>query len=130
MTIVVLTVANTTSCSSFIGKMDTLRWTKHMEECLEVLDREKEFPLDDVLVALIRLQLVAEDAQKLLVRDVMGDTDQTPTFLFKKSLLLRLQTIRDSMPAIAASNCMFPSLSMITFGIDAHQTLCRHGSRV
>lgn len=88
-----------------------------MDECLEVLEREKETPLDEVLVTLIKLQLVSEDTQKLLVRDVMGDTtSQTPTYVFRKGLMTRLQTIRDSMPAISASNCTFAfALAIVTW---------------
>lgn len=84
-----------------------------MDECLQVLDREKEYPLDDVLVTLVKLQQVSEETQKLLVRDVMGETNQTPTYVYKKSLSNQLQAIRDGMPASIAANCtssLFPVL--------------------
>ncbi|KAM5372836.1 hypothetical protein ACJZ2D_007293 [Fusarium nematophilum] len=83
--------------SSFVGKMDTLRWTPHMDECLTTLERDKEHPSDEVLVAFARYQLVADEAQKLLVRDVMGETSQAPTYVFRKSMLAKLQEIRDGM---------------------------------
>ncbi|KAM5345319.1 hypothetical protein ACJ41O_011181 [Fusarium nematophilum] len=87
----------TSVISSFVGKMDTLRWTPHMDECLTTLERDKEHPSDEVLVAFARYQLVADEAQKLLVRDVMGETSQAPTYVFRKSMLAKLQEIRDGM---------------------------------
>ncbi|KAK7420106.1 hypothetical protein QQX98_002969 [Neonectria punicea] len=83
----------TSVMTSFIGKMDTLRWTPHMDDCLKALERDRESPSDEVLAAFIKYQLVAEEAQKLLVRDVMGESSQTPTYVFKKGMLARLQEI-------------------------------------
>ncbi|EEU43187.1 uncharacterized protein NECHADRAFT_46784 [Fusarium vanettenii 77-13-4] len=42
-------------------------------------------------------QLVADEAQKLLVRDVMGESSQAPTYVFRRGLLNRLQEIRDGL---------------------------------
>ncbi|KAF4979890.1 hypothetical protein FZEAL_4001 [Fusarium zealandicum] len=87
----------TSVLSSFVGKMDTLRWTPHMDECLTVLEREKEHPSDEVLSAFIRYQLVADEAQKLLVRDVMGEATQAPTYIFRKAMLAKLQEIHNGL---------------------------------
>lgn len=38
------------SVSSFLQKIDTLRWTSHMDECLQVLDERKEYPSDEGIV--------------------------------------------------------------------------------
>ncbi|KAM0403632.1 hypothetical protein ACHAO7_000292 [Fusarium culmorum] len=88
----------TSVMSSFIGKMETLHWTLHMSDCLDVLEREKRYPSDELLTAFIRYQLVADEAQKLLVRDVMGDPSPPPTYIFRKSLLAKLQAVRDGLP--------------------------------
>ena len=56
-----------------------------MSDCLDVLEREKRYPSDELLTAFIRYQLVADEAQKLLVRDVMGDPSPPPTYIFRKS---------------------------------------------
>lgn len=90
--------ANVFRMASFIGKMDTLRWTPHMDDCLKVLERDHEHPSDEVLVSFLKYQLVGEEAQKLLLRDVMGEGGQTPTYVFKKGLLSRLQEIRAGIP--------------------------------
>ncbi|KAF4446347.1 transcription factor [Fusarium austroafricanum] len=84
--------------SSFVGKMEALVWTSHMSDCLDALERDKLYPSDDLLVAFVRYQLVADEAQKLLVRDVMGESASTPTYIFRKSLLAKLQAVRDGLP--------------------------------
>ncbi|KAG5787903.1 hypothetical protein H9Q69_013033 [Fusarium xylarioides] len=89
----------TSVMSSFVGKMDPLQWTPHMSDCLEALERDKLWPSDELLAAFVRYQLVADEAQKLLVRDVMGETSSAPTYVFRKSLLAKLQAVRDGLPA-------------------------------
>ncbi|KAF9770589.1 hypothetical protein IL306_011843 [Fusarium sp. DS 682] len=87
----------TSVMSSFVGKMDPLQWTPHMTDCLDALEREK-YPSDELLVAFVRYQLVADEAQKLLVRDVMGESSPAPTYVFRKSLLAKLQAVREGLP--------------------------------
>ncbi|UNI25075.1 hypothetical protein JDV02_010780 [Purpureocillium takamizusanense] len=88
----------TSVCTSFIGKMETLHWTSHMEESLETLDREKDQPLDEILVALVRTQLINEEAQKLLRLQGCGDDSQGPTHIYKPGLLMRLEELRRRLP--------------------------------
>ncbi|KAH7002074.1 hypothetical protein EDB80DRAFT_867093 [Ilyonectria destructans] len=99
----------TSVMTSFIGKMDTLRWTPHMEDCLKALERDREHPSDEVFVAFVKYQLVAEEAQKLLVRDVMGESSQTPTYIFKKGMLANLQDINDTLTPNLLSNMVLQS---------------------
>ncbi|KAF7564118.1 hypothetical protein G7046_g61 [Stylonectria norvegica] len=101
--------------TSFIGKMDSLRWTPHMEDCLDVLDRTKQEPSDVTLVAFIKLQLVCEEAQKLLVRDVMGEMGPAPTYIFKKGMLAKIKEIQESLPfALASSRELLPCYDLST----------------
>ena len=80
-----------------------------MSDCLDVLEKDKQYPSDELLVAFIRYQLVADEARKLLVRDVMGESSPAPTYVFRKSLLEKLQAVRDglslNMPVTRKSNC-------------------------
>ena len=46
--------------SSFLQKIDALRWTPHMDECLQILDERKECLNDEILVQQVRLQLILE----------------------------------------------------------------------
>lgn len=76
-----------------------------MQESLELLENEKEYPADETLVALVKLQLVGEEARKLIVSDFVGrdfgrlDPDKAPTYVFKRNLLCQLQKIRETLPA-------------------------------
>lgn len=109
----------TSVMSSFIGKMDTLRWTPHMDDCLKALERDRDHPSDEILVAFLKYQLVGEEAQKLLLRDVMGEGGQTPTYVFKKGMLSKLQEIRESMPhALVPSKVL--QLQMLGSEVQVH----------
>lgn len=80
-----------------------------MEECLESLEMERERPDDDTLIALVRLQLVSHEAHAHLVEDVANhannEDDKTPSFVYRKGLLNRLKTVRESISNRAAANC-------------------------
>ncbi|KFA62819.1 hypothetical protein S40285_03813 [Stachybotrys chlorohalonatus IBT 40285] len=89
--------------ASILGKMDSLRWTSHMQDCLEILEREKDHELDDVLVSFVKVQRVGDEAYKLLERDVIEDASQAPAYVFKKSLLNRLDDVRRNLsPGLAS----------------------------
>ncbi len=88
-----------------------------MQESLETLERERDGPGDEVLAAMVRLQLLGDEAHKLLLRDVaaagaeqMGaqPSTETPSFVFRKNMVQRLQNIKEKISAEAASNCKYP----------------------
>lgn len=89
---------HTRRCTSILGKMETLVWTRHMDDCLDVLERENDQPQDEVLVAVVRAQLVNEDVQKLLRRQGSGDNGQGPTHIHKAGLVARLEQLRQRLP--------------------------------
>lgn len=80
-----------------------------MDDCLKVLEREKEHPSDEILVTLVRYQLVGDEAHKLLIRDVIDEGNPTPTYIFRKGLLVRLQEIRDGLAPSLPPSCKSPS---------------------
>lgn len=78
--------------------MDSLRWSLHLEECLAILEREQEWAQDKTLTTMVRLQLIADEAHKLLQQDIMkGENTPTPSFVHHKALMNRLQDIREGM---------------------------------
>ncbi|KAL7813924.1 hypothetical protein V8C44DRAFT_326703 [Trichoderma aethiopicum] len=110
----------TSVCSSFLAKMESMSWTQHMQESLEVLENERELPSDETLVAIVKAQLVGDEARKLLICDFVGrdygrpDPDKAPTYVHKKSLLLQLQKIRDTLPPAAATKAVIQMQLFIT----------------
>ncbi len=89
--------------------MDPLRWSFHMEESLELLEREKEHPHDEIFTTLIRSQLVGNEAHQLIVQDIMRGVEagHTPSFVFQKGMFNRLKVVRDNMPPNANASCTF-----------------------
>lgn len=86
-----------------------------------MLESEKEYPSDEALVALVKLQLVGEEARKLIVCDFVGrdfgraDPEKPPTYVHKRGLLLQLEKIRDTLPPGAASNGRPPPCFFLFF---------------
>ncbi|KAI1394270.1 uncharacterized protein F4822DRAFT_424749 [Hypoxylon trugodes] len=50
----------TSIISSMLQRIDPLRWTPHMDDCLRSLDEARECPNDGILVYQVRLQLISE----------------------------------------------------------------------
>ena len=76
-----------------------------MEECLEVLEREKEYGSDEVLTTLVRIQLVGEEAHKL--RRQESAQSHAPSYVFKLGLAKRLDDIQKQMSSSCALHCKF-----------------------
>lgn len=47
--------------SSFLQKIDALRWTQHMDECLQILIDRKECVNDEFFIEQLRLQRIVEN---------------------------------------------------------------------
>ncbi|KAJ5818745.1 hypothetical protein N7474_004336 [Penicillium riverlandense] len=81
----------TSSIAVALLKIDALRWTPHMEENLCLLEQEKESPQDELLVTLVRIQLVADKAYNLQ-RD--EERNSAPTAFYVNSLQSQLNTVK------------------------------------
>lgn len=46
--------------SSFLQKIETIRWTPHLDESLQIVGEQKECLNDDILVQLVRMRLIVE----------------------------------------------------------------------
>lgn len=51
------------SLSSIVQEIEPFRWTPRMEESLQTLEKENECPNDEILVHLVRMQLVLEQSK-------------------------------------------------------------------
>lgn len=73
--------------------------TRYLYECLKVLEEEKDCPTDELLVRLVRVQLICNRGSALAWNDVLGDADVgVPTDLYVKSLKLQLENLEHSVP--------------------------------
>ncbi|KAF2493509.1 hypothetical protein BU16DRAFT_541190 [Lophium mytilinum] len=93
-------VTSFSSVSAFLRYMDPLRWTPHMNECLDVLAEVKEHPTDDTLVQLVRMQLIVDKAVQFSAHyGEIGSNDfsQTPPSLYRLALQGQLQEIEKNV---------------------------------
>lgn len=75
-------------------RIDALRWTPHMEESLQILLDAKECPEDELLVTLVKIQLVM-DKVHYLRRDGDG---QPPPPIYTKSFQAQLESVKGQIP--------------------------------
>lgn len=75
-------------------RIDALRWTPHMEESLSILMEAKECPEDELLVSLVKIQLVMDKVHHLR-RD--GDGKTTSVF-YTKAFQSQLDSVKNQIP--------------------------------
>ncbi|OTB10379.1 hypothetical protein K445DRAFT_253890 [Daldinia sp. EC12] len=80
----------TSIVSSALQKIDALRWTSHMDDCLQKLDEEKECSNDVILIKLVQLQLIVENTNQKAASD--GVTGSLSTYV--ESARSQLQDIK------------------------------------
>ncbi|KAJ5095926.1 hypothetical protein NUU61_005282 [Penicillium alfredii] len=83
----------TSSVASSLGKGDALRWTPHMEENLEILADTKECAEDEILVSLVRIQLVVDK-----VHHLRRDEDHSSTPVVMGLLKSQLNSAKSQIP--------------------------------
>ena len=95
--------------SCITAKTQAAHWTPHLQEHLEYLEEQKDDPSDEVLIALVKTQLVADETIALLVSEATSITTKIPGHVFKKELLYRLNRIREEARPRLSSHCkLFP----------------------
>ncbi|KAI1642323.1 uncharacterized protein F4817DRAFT_353233 [Daldinia loculata] len=83
----------TSIISSFLQKIDALRWTPHMDDCLQILSDENECSNDEVLVKQVQLQLIIEKTNQ----QALYDGAREPTYTYLEGLYSQLQDIKESV---------------------------------
>ncbi|KAK9235751.1 Zn(II)2Cys6 transcription factor [Lipomyces kononenkoae] len=83
----------TSIISSFLHKIDALRWTQHMDQCLQVLDENQECNNDQILVQQVRLQLIVEQTKPRNWHYTPGFT-KAPLEFYVHALQSRLEEIK------------------------------------
>ena len=82
-------------------KIDALRWTSHLDDCLQVLDERHECLTDKILVQQVRLQLIVEKVTRGTWNDVaMGTAEyrKAPLSFHLQALHSELQEVRSKLP--------------------------------
>jgi hypothetical protein len=92
-----------------------MRWTRYLDECLHFLEEKQEYPTDDLLVCLVRVQLICNKGSALTWNDVLGDAEMGgPTDLYVKTLKTQLDNLERSLPRELKSNGMYSDAFLST----------------
>ncbi|KAI0178479.1 hypothetical protein BJ166DRAFT_510015 [Pestalotiopsis sp. NC0098] len=95
------------SISTFL-KIDVTRWNSHMENCLEQLAADPECPGDELLAAMARTKVIANDVSRLTWK--LTDSESAgPPSMYVKPLKDRVQAIRRSLKPELAENKVLQS---------------------
>ncbi|MCJ1386882.1 hypothetical protein MMC17_010010 [Xylographa soralifera] len=96
----------TSIISSFLQKTDALRWTPHMDECLQMLDEREECLNDEILVQQIRLQLIVEKMALGTPHDGANESmkHREPTSVYLEHLHSQLQSVKTNLLAGSQKN--------------------------
>ncbi|RDW82404.1 hypothetical protein BP6252_03516 [Coleophoma cylindrospora] len=91
----------TSIVSVYVKHMDALRFTKYADICCRSLEEHAQYPSDEILIQLIRLQHISEQVQDALPHEDQFDlTPNTaaPVALCVKILHNKLNKIQSSLP--------------------------------
>ncbi|OBT73988.1 hypothetical protein VF21_05994 [Pseudogymnoascus sp. 05NY08] len=93
--------------SNYFQRTELMRWTPYLGECLRILEENKDYPTDIVLVHLVRAQLICNKSATSTWDDMFGDTsNQVPPNFYAKSLKSQLDDLERSIPAEIKSNAI------------------------
>ncbi|KAK3332291.1 hypothetical protein B0T19DRAFT_482593 [Cercophora scortea] len=84
----------TSQASDILKRIDSLIWTPHLDESLQILSQQREWDGDDLLVAQVKIQLVLEQ----LSRSIYQSRISGPPTYYLSALRNQLQTIRAQLP--------------------------------
>lgn len=93
--------------STYFQRIDPLRWTPYLDDCLHVLADEKEYPTDILLVQFVRLQLIVEKVGQAPWHDGLGDncySARAPSQFYMKAVQAQLQDFKKSIPPELVQN--------------------------
>jgi hypothetical protein len=106
-----LGLIKTLSVASFL-KSQPMRWTRHMEDCLQHLANEPETPGDEVLVTIVKISKVMDDVnaahfKRLFESETQGPSSMPPV-LHVKALVASLDAIKESLRPELLQNSAYP----------------------
>ena len=93
--------------SSYFQRLDALRWTPYLDECIAVLGQKDEHPTDPLLIHLVKLQLVVEKAGQAPWHEERDDPNgsvRVPPIFYLKALQAQLQEFRTRIPPSIQGN--------------------------
>ncbi|KIV84515.1 hypothetical protein PV11_00290 [Exophiala sideris] len=103
------------------GRGSAMRWTTYLNECLRMLETEKEFGSDATLVQLVKLRLISDRTRDLPGPSADCEVDlaaKVPTDFYLKSLEAHLRDFKSSIPSdLSNKTILLMELYMTDFSI-------------
>jgi len=90
-----------------VRKGTALRWTAYSNECLRIVETEKEVESDALLVQLVKLRLITERVNDLPWRSAVAEADTTvkgTTTFYLTALGAQLQDFKSKIPGDLTNN--------------------------
>ncbi|KAK3349577.1 hypothetical protein B0T25DRAFT_246174 [Lasiosphaeria hispida] len=84
----------TSQVSYAMKRMDALNWTPFLDECLQVLSQQREWDGDDLLLNMVKIQLIVTQ----LTRASSQSPGDAPPAMFLSALLTQLRDIGGNLP--------------------------------
>lgn len=98
-----------------MSRIDALRWNPHMEESLTVLMDAKECPEDELLVTLVKIQLIMDKVYHMR-RD--GE-NKSYSLLYTKAFQSQLDSVKLQIPQRLQQDSTFTRLGFFFFSTAA-----------
>jgi hypothetical protein len=88
-----------------------MRWTPYLEECLRLLEEKKDYPTDDLLVHLVRVQLICNKGVDSTWNDIFGNAKMPiPADFYVRILTSQLDDFERCIPLGLKPNGIICSL--------------------
>ncbi|KAE9373028.1 hypothetical protein N431DRAFT_544205 [Stipitochalara longipes BDJ] len=85
-------------CANYFQRIELMRWSRYLDECLRLLEVQKEYPTDELLVSLARIQLICNKGATSTINDLFGDAEmKMPADFYAKSLKSQLDELERSI---------------------------------
>ncbi|KAH6667913.1 hypothetical protein B0J14DRAFT_489034 [Halenospora varia] len=94
----------TSLISSYFQRIDALRWTLYMDECLQILETENDLPTDIILVHQVKLQLICERVNEASSVQDHEVSPNTPLPYFLKTSQAQLENFKKNIPESLQNN--------------------------
>lgn len=107
---------NISRCS-YLRKGDTLRWTAYSDECLRIIETQKECVSDALLVQLVKLRLISENVTNAPWSSAMVEREHVmrpPATFYLKSLEVQLHQFKSNVPSDLLDNSESPFNAIIS----------------
>ena len=97
------------------SKVDSPRYTKYIDECLQKLQEAQEYDSDELLVALVRIQQLTERIHHLSLKNQMVDdlpgVPSFPASVYFPILQIEVERLWGALPGKLKSNCKWTDIS-------------------